>query len=233
MVTKRKMAKGVPDTAPSNNLDVKLKDKGENVNVATARKLLSPDFRSGAAVSQIMEKFLGKHDWMPGTGDFADALIEQGNAAANGDLAFASRMLATQAIVLDTIFAEGARRLAINMGDHLPAMEIYSRIVLKAQANSRATLEALAKLHQPREQTVRHVHVNEGGQAVIADQVHHHNHHQTGGQENGQSIEQPHATGTGAAGTGPALPCPDPIGNGVQIPSGEGCEAVQDARREE
>lgn len=42
----------------------------------------------------------------------------------------------------------------------------------------RATLEALAKLDQPREQTVRHVHVdNRGGQAVIAETV------QTGGGE--------------------------------------------------
>lgn len=38
----------------------------------------------------------------------------------------------------------------------------------------RATLEALAKLHQPREQTVKHVHVNEGGRAIVADQIHQH-----------------------------------------------------------
>lgn len=140
-----------------------------------------------------------------------------------------SRMPAEQAITLDMIFSEMAQRMASNIGEYLLAMEIYSRIALKAQANSRATLEALAKLHQPREQTVRHVHVNEGGQAVIADEFHH---HQTGGLENGESIEQPHATGTGAAGAGPALPCPDPIGEGLPIPSGEGWEAVPDARRE-
>ncbi len=46
------------------------------------------------------------------------------------------------------------------------------RLALKVKANSRATLETLAKLHQPREQTVRHVHVNEGGQAVVADNFH-------------------------------------------------------------
>lgn len=116
----------------------------------------------------------------------------------------------------------------MNMGEYLGPTETYARIAMKAQAQSRATLEALAKLHQPREQTVRHVHVNEGGQAVIADQFHHH----TGGHENGQSAEQPLATGTGAAGTGPALPSPDPLGNGVPIPCSERKRPVPNARRQ-
>ena len=42
---------------------------------------------------------------------------------------------------------------------------------MKAQSNCRTTLEALAKLHQPREQTVRHIHVNDGGKAIVADQT--------------------------------------------------------------
>jgi hypothetical protein len=121
-----------------------------------------------------------------------------------------------------------ARRAAINRGEYIAATETYSRIALKAQAGSRATVEALAKLHQPREQTVRHVHVNEGGQAVIADQFHNH----TGVQENGKAGNQPHATGAGAAGANAALPCPDPLGGGVPIASSEGQAAVQDARRQ-
>jgi hypothetical protein len=100
------------------------------------------------------------------------------------------------------------------------------RLALKAQANSRATIEALAKLHQPREQTVRHVHVNEGGQAVIADQFHHH----AGGQGNGQSTEQPHAARSPCAGT--ALPSPDPLGEAMPVSSGEGRKAMQNARRQ-
>lgn len=86
---------------------------------------------------------------------------------------------------------------------------------MKAQAGSRAAIEALAKLHQPREQTVRHVHVNEGGQAVIADEFHHHE----GGRENGQSSRQPHTPGNHTADASPALPSPDPLGPTVPIPS--------------
>ena len=103
------------------------------------------------------------------------------------------------------MFTEFARRVGINMGQYLEAAERYMRLALKAQGNCRATLEALARLHQPREQTVKHVHVNEGGQAVVADQFHHH----TGVSENGKSIKQSDATGaTGdmrrAASPGPA-----------------------------
>ena len=99
------------------------------------------------------------------------------------------------------------------------------RLALKAQAQSRATLEALAKLHQPREQTVRHVHVdNRGGQAVIAETVN------TGGQGNAESAGQAHATGT--VGSSAPLPGADALGWGMPVASGERPEAVPDARRD-
>lgn len=98
----------------------------------------------------------------------------------------ASDILSAQAVVLDTMFTELARRASLNMGQYIEASERYMRLALKAQANCRATLEALGKLHQPREQTVKHVHLNEGGQAIVADQIHQH----TGGQENGKTDEQ-------------------------------------------
>ena len=156
--------------------------------------------------------------------DCAKFVEQRASDAIGGDLSFASAMLASQATSLDTMFAELARRAASNMAQYPDAMERFMRLALKAQANSRATLEALAKLHQPREQTVRHVHVdNRGGQAVIAETMN------TGGQGNGKSSEQPHATG--ATGASPALPSPDPFGNGVPITSGKREAAMQDARR--
>ena len=137
-----------------------------------------------------------------------------------------SRILAAQAIALDSMFAELARRAALNMGEYMDASERYGRLALRAQTNCRTTLEALAKLHQPREQTVRHVHVNEGGQAVVADHFHNH----AGGGENAETSEQSHATG--AAGKRASLPRPDPQGEGLPIPGGEGAEPVPNARRD-
>ena len=159
-------------------------------------------------------------------GQYADAIHARGDVATKGELGFASRTLAAQAMTLDTIFTEMARRMALNMGDYLGAAETYARIALKAQAQSRATLEALVKAHQPREQTVHNVHVNEGGQAVIAEQFYNHG----GAAENGKSNKQSDATGP--AGASPALLGADPFGNGVPISGGEGAETLQNARRD-
>jgi hypothetical protein len=51
---------------------------------------------------------------------------------------------------LDAIFNEMARRAALNMGQHLGPTETYMRLALKAQSQSRATLETLAEIKNPR-----------------------------------------------------------------------------------
>ncbi|MBS3929059.1 MAG: hypothetical protein KGZ65_12930 [Sphingomonadales bacterium] len=145
-----------------------------------------------------------------------------------GNLTISSQVLIAQALTLDSVFTDLTRKAGNCLYSHPDAGERLLRLALKAQAASRATLAELAKLHQPREQTVRHVHVSEGGQAVIADQFHHY----AGGRENGQSAGQPQATGAGAAGAGPSLPCPDPFGPAVPVPCGTRQSAMQDARRQ-
>lgn len=157
-----------------------------------------------------------------------EALIDQAKAGANGDLSHARAMLTGQAIALNTIFTEMARRAGCNMGEYLQATQTYLRLALKAQSQCRSTIEALDRLTNGHVQTVKHVHVNEGGQAVIADEFHHH----TGGNANGQSDEQPHAPEKlgGTAGQGLAVFGPDPLGQGVPIASGKREAAVQDAR---
>lgn len=221
-----KKAKPTGGNAPNDSLGV-TQIEGENPNLAVARSILGPDFRHAIAASQTLKAQFGSMEGAPGLGDYADVILARGDTATKGELAFASRALAAQAMTLDTIFTEMARRMALNMGEHLAATEIYARVAMKAQAQSRATLEALAKLHQPREQTVRHVHVNEGGQAVIADQFHNH----AGGKGNAEIADQ--CQTTGAAGPSPALPGPDPFRNGVPIPGSERQTAMQDARRHE
>jgi hypothetical protein len=161
-----------------------------------------------------------------GTTELFESHIDRCKAAKAGDLGNQKAMLAAQADALNSIFTEMARRAALNMGDYIGATETYLRLGLKAQAQCRANIEALDSLTSGRVQTVKHVHVNEGGQAIVADQFHQH----TGGKENGKGNEQPHATG--AAGESAALPSPDPIGPAVPIASGEGKAKVPHARRE-
>lgn len=183
---------------------------------------LDPATSAMAATRMFNKGSFGEQD----TTELFSSLMEKGKAATSGDLGHYKAMLAAQADTLNSVFTEMARRAALNMGEYIGATETYMRLALKAQAQCKANIEALDKLSSGRVQTVRHVHVNEGGKAVIADEFHHH----TGGSENGQSNEQPHATGT--AGESPALSGPDPIGPAVSIPGSEGKGEVQNARRQ-
>jgi hypothetical protein len=202
-------------------------EAGETEPQTMARVVTGPYWRHGLVAKGIIDKSVGKLPGEPQFNDFGQALKDKAGLVSEGDLKLVSDILVVQAHSLDAIFAEFARRAALNMGDYLGATETYGRIALKAQANCRATLEALMKLHQPREQTVKHVHVNEGGQAVVADNFHQH----TGGGENAKSIKQSHTTGS--AGESPALPSADPQGNGVPIPGRKREAAMQNARRDE
>jgi len=201
------------------------KREGETPGQTYARASLDPLARHANIASAFAEKTFANNP-RPSMADNVFVLEEELSKAANGDLEQASRILAAQAVSLDAIFTEMARRSFINMGEYLNAAELYMRLALKAQTASRATLEALAKLHQPREQTVRHVHVNDGGQAIVADQFHQHG----GRQENEKSDKQSDATGAARERT--ALPCANASGDRVPISSGEREAAMQNAWRD-
>lgn len=207
---------------------VLLQGKDDDPGEVLANAVLGQNIRHGHVAAAYAGEMMKSAGETLGLMDCAKFVQHRASDAIGGDLSFASAMLTSQAITLDNMFTELARRSANNMGQYFDTAERYARLAMKAQANSRATLEALAKLHQPREQTVRHVHVNEGGQAVIADQFHHH----AGGQLNAETAEQPHTTGSGATGPSSAMLGHDAQGNELPIPGNQGREAVQDARRQ-
>lgn len=95
------------------------------------------------------------------------SLRDQGEAVNRGDLAAAERMLSAQAVALNAVFAEMARRAALNMGEHLGATESYMRLALKAQSQSRATIETLAAIKNPPVVFARQANINNGGQQQV------------------------------------------------------------------
>lgn len=199
--------------------------KGESEAETMARAMIGPYLRHGIVANGLTEKMVGKLPGQPQLDDFGRAIKAKAEIACKGDMTMASEMLTAQAHSLDAMFTELSRRSILNFGDYPLAAERYARLAFKAQTNCRASLEALAKLHQPREQTVRHVHVNEGGQAIVTEQFHNH----AGGAKNAKADEQPHATG--AIGPSKSLPGADPFGNGMPIASDQGQDAVPNARR--
>lgn len=224
-MTSRKAAKGPDDGMKSDNALMVEQAPEETGGQAVARKMLGPVLKNAIAASAFSEKAFGDQVEKPGLNDYVGQVKSEANKAADGDIAIVSRMLVSQAIALDSMFAELARRTAANMGQHLGATESYARLALKAQGNCRATLETLAKLHQPaKEQIVRHIHVNQGGQAIIAEQFHNH----TGGPGNAEYVTQSDATRY--SGGSAALRSKDTIGQALPIASREGQETVPYAR---
>jgi hypothetical protein len=98
--------------------------------------------------------------------DMVASLREHGEAVNRGDLSAAERMLNAQAAALNVIFCELARRAALNMGEHMGATESYLRLALKAQSQSRATVETLAAIKNPPVVFVRQANIAHGPQQV-------------------------------------------------------------------
>ena len=67
----------------------------------------------------------------------------------NGDLSTLEATLTAQAITLDKIFIEMARRAAINMGQYRDTVAVYMKLALKAQSQCRTTIQALAEIKNP------------------------------------------------------------------------------------
>ena len=227
-MTKKAIAKPVDDglvrPGEKSKLEV-VKRKDEKVGRTLARVTLDPQTRNASLAMTFGTQMFGDQ-YVPEIMETSAVLGEEIQQALKGDLSLATRMFTSQAFALDTLFTEMARRAGLNMGQYPDAADRYMRLALKAQGACRTTLEALAKLHQPREQTVKHVHVNNGGQAVVADAIYQHQ----GGTENAKTNEQSLATTTD--GPSAALPSPNPLGQGVSITSRERQTAMQDARRD-
>jgi len=184
---------------------------------------MKPAFRHSLVGGTLAHSTAGFEtmEWKHALAAYTDA----GADTRGGDLSLASNMLTSQALTLDAVFTEMLSRATKNIGQYPEAMERYMRLALKAQAQSRASIEVLVKMHQPREQTVKHVHIdNRGGQAVVAESVH------SGGSKieyDGQSYgpDQPGAIS-------PALLGEDPAWHGLPVPGDARPEAVPAPRRE-
>ena len=81
-----------------------------------------------------------------GLSEMVLALHRQVDAVQQGDMKGAESMLFSQSVTLNAIFAEMARRAALNMNGNIQATETYMRMALKAQSQSRSTLETLSAI---------------------------------------------------------------------------------------
>lgn len=93
-------------------------------------------------------------------------LKDRAKAVQQGDLKQAETMLISQAVALESIFAEMARRASNNFGKNLDIAERYMRMSLKAQNQCRTTLETLAEMKSPTTVFAKQANIANGPQQV-------------------------------------------------------------------
>lgn len=98
--------------------------------------------------------------------DMVNSLKDHGERVNGNDLAAAEQMLMAQSVALNAIFAEMARRSALNMGQYPDFMERYMRLALKAQGQCRATVETLAAMKNPPVVFAKQANISSGHQQV-------------------------------------------------------------------
>lgn len=112
--------------------------------LALAQTTLRPSANAAAVIAEFGQPF--------GDQDVTALMVQLSQsveALKGNDLSRCEGMLFTQAHALQSIFMNMSRRSALNMGEHLKAMEIYMRLALKAQAQCVRTLEVLAAIKNP------------------------------------------------------------------------------------
>ncbi|MFO0293292.1 MAG: hypothetical protein ACK51S_08605 [Alphaproteobacteria bacterium] len=119
---------------------------GDTEDQAMARGVLRPSIGAAIATHNIYKKSVGGE--LLDIGALSEELVEQCGKVHDGDLKRVESMLVAQAHTLDALFN---RLTTLGMGqEFLKQFEVYMRLAFKAQAQARATVEALAEIKNPR-----------------------------------------------------------------------------------
>lgn len=124
-------------------------EKGKTRARMIAEMGFSPCGANASTARTYAKDFAGE---LPIT-DAVEVLRMKAAKVQRGDMSEVEATLTAQAVALDAIFNGLAQRAANNMGQYMGACETYLRLVLKAQAQCRATLETLAEVKNPKPPT--------------------------------------------------------------------------------
>ena len=116
--------------------------KGET---AKPHELLLMATAQNAVAMESWGKYAGEVD----LSELITDLQKKAESIQDGNMKPVEAMLYGQAMALQTIFTNLARRSAMNAGEYIDAADKYMRLALKAQSQCRATLETLAEIKNP------------------------------------------------------------------------------------
>lgn len=135
------------------------KDETKEAKAAKYAKLVvSPEFAAYRVVSSADGKTNIHND--VDVPSLVNELRAQAAAANRGNLAHAEAMLMNQAGALQTLFARLTERAMAQ--EHMPNIEGFMRLALRAQNQCRATLETLATIKNPPVVFAKQANINHG-----------------------------------------------------------------------
>jgi hypothetical protein len=136
---------GAPSAENSKNTLVAEGQQGKPRERMLAELGLSAILANTSTARSFAKAAFGELDLTESVG----VMREKARAVQAGNLAGLEETLTAQAVALDAIFNEMARRAALNMGEYINTTETYLRLGLKAQAQCRATLQTLFEMKNP------------------------------------------------------------------------------------
>ena len=154
--------KGKPAKSQATELAVAA-EPGESQETLAARTLLRPTLNAALVVGQYGKKFSNIELQLT---HLVAELSAQSDAVQRGDLARAETMLIAQAHSLDAIFAKLAGLAMLNFFKNFEAGDRFMRLALKAQSQSRATLETLSAVKNPPVVIAKQANVTSGPQQI-------------------------------------------------------------------
>ena len=148
-------------------MPIYVKDTDEPMERGIARTLLRPSIAHAVTLTKVLKRDCGER----GLTELAEELSEQCQAVTGGKMDQTEAMLIAQATTLDAIFGDLTRLAYCNWLTHLDAAERLMRVALRAQSQSRATLETLAEIKNPPVVIAKQANIAHGHQQVNNDSV--------------------------------------------------------------
>lgn len=157
MVTKKATTKKTPAATPAK----KVTPVADKPRLSKPHEIVLSSNTQNAVGILSWSKFAGEADLQ----ELCTDLGKRIDKIKDGDMSSVEAMLFGQAKVLETMFTSLARRAANN--DGLKQFQVNLTLALKAQAQCRSTLEALAEIKNPRPvQFVKQANITTGPQQV-------------------------------------------------------------------
>ena len=142
---------------------IELKQKANQTKEQTLSEFRAkPEYTSASIMEAFNEEVEGNDFYFQSAMEVIEKTTHQ---VKSGDLSKIEEMYLSQAVSLEAIFATLARR-ATN-AQYREQFQTYMQLALKAQNQSRATLQALVQLKQPSQTTfVKQANIAQGHQQV-------------------------------------------------------------------